>query len=242
MRRLPALVLALVGAVVVTVITAGGIVWVIQAADPHPRSGTGMMATDSSSAPDSWNKSWRLGVMGMTGSVDVSSEPEYLAEMVAHHQEAIVAAGELARSDRAGMRAFGESIVTTQSAQVQTMQAWLRKWYPEHSPSLHYRPMMRDLSGLSGDRLDLAFLQDMLGHHMVAVMMSQHLLARGAADHDQVADLARTIRDEQHAEIVQMRTWLAWWSGTDWRGGMGGGMGCGTRFGHGLGMAGGPGR
>ena len=238
MRRLPVLVAALVGAVVVTVITAGGIVWAIQADDPHPRMGPGMMAIDSSGTPHSWDEFWCLGSMGTMGSAGASSEPEYLAEMVAHHQEAIVAAGELARSDRAGMRAFGESILTSQSAQVQTMRAWLRKWYPEQSPSLHYRPMMRDLSGLSGDRLDLAFLQDMLGHHMVAVMMSQHLLARGAADHDQVADLARTIRDEQHAEIVQMRTWLARWSGTDRRGG----TGCGSRFGHGLGMVGGLGR
>jgi uncharacterized protein (DUF305 family) len=233
MRRLPALVIALVVVAVVTTVTAAGaIVWAIQA-DPHARMGPGMMAADSSSAPG-WldDESWGPSMMGVIGPVSVASEPEYLAEMVAHHQEAVVAAGELARSDRAEMRAFGESIVTTQSAQIQQMRAWLEKWYPEQPSSLDYRPTMRDLSGLSGDRLDQAFLQDMLGHHMVAVMMSQHLLARGDADHDQVAQLARTIRDDQHTEIVEMQRWLALWFDTDWHVG----TGCGTWSGQGWGM------
>ena len=151
--------------------------------------------------------------------------------MIAHHQEAVTAAGELARSDRPELRAFGESIVTTQSAQIEQMQAWLRDWYPEQSTTVDYQPMMRDLSGLSGDQLDQAFLQDMIGHHMGAVMMSQQLLSRGT-DHDGVAQLARTIRDDQHAEIVQMQRWLAQWFDTDWRGG----SGCGTWSGQGWGM------
>ena len=51
---------------------------------------------------------------------------------------------------------------------------------------------MRDLSGLSGDALDEAFLIDMIPHHMVAVMMSQRLLMHGDAEHDEVDALART--------------------------------------------------
>jgi uncharacterized protein (DUF305 family) len=75
--------------------------------------------------------------------------------------------------------------------------------------------MMRDLTGLSGDALDLAFLQDMIGHHMSAVMMSQHLLWRGT-DHAEVAALARSIRDDQHAEIIQMQRWMTQWFDIDW--------------------------
>ena len=237
MRRLPALVIALFAVAVVTAATAAGaIAWANQANDSDARMGTGMMAAERSATPGWWDdQSWGPGTMGMMGMMapaGAASEPEYLAEMVTHHQEAVVAAGELARSDRPEMRAFGESIVTTQSAQIQQMQAWLKEWYPDQPASLDYEPMMRDLSGLSGDRLDQAFLQDMLGHHMVAVMMSQHLLGRGDIDHDQVAQLARTIRDDQHAEIVKMRRWLALWFDAD----SPGGMGCGTWSGHGWGM------
>jgi hypothetical protein len=46
---------------------------------------------------------------------------------------------------------------------------------------------------------------------MMAVMMSQQLLVRGYADHEEVDRLATSIRDEQHAEIVQMRRWLTGW-------------------------------
>ena len=73
--------------------------------------------------------------------------------------------------------------------------------------------MMRDLSGLTGDALDRAFLEDMVGHHMMAVMMSQHLLANGDSTHPEVAELAERISDEQRAEIRQMRRWLAAWFG-----------------------------
>lgn len=238
MRRLAAPVIALVVVAVMT--AAGAIAWAILANDSPGRMGPGMTAADHSSAPDRWDELFwgpgMMGMMGMMGAPGVDSEPEYLAEMVAHHHEAVVAASELTRSDRADMRAFGESIVMTQSAQIQQMQAWLKEWYPEQAASLDYLPMMRDLSGLSGDRLDRAFLHDMLGHHMVAVMMSQHLLGRGDTDHDEVAQLARTIRDEQHAEIIQMQRWLARWFATDWHGGMGWGMWSG----QGLGMMWGP--
>ena len=74
--------------------------------------------------------------------------------------------------------------------------------------------MMRDLAGLSADRLDRTFLEDMIGHHMAAVMMSQHLLWRGT-DHEEVGDLARSIRDDQHAEIIRMQRWLALWFDAD---------------------------
>ncbi len=48
------------------------------------------------------------------------------------------------------------------------MRSWLAAWYPEADHDAEYQPMMRDYSGLSGDDLDLAFLQDMIPHHMVA--------------------------------------------------------------------------
>ena len=152
----------------------------------------------------------------------LSNEADYLTRMVAHHQEAVTAATQLQRSDRPQMRAFGAAIVKTQSAQIDQMNRWLRQWYPSHGPDRGYEPMMRDLTHLSGNRLDRAFLQDMVGHHMAAVMMSQQLLVRGLAEHPQVTRLARTIRNDQHAEIFQMMRWLRTWYHQGWPG-----RGCG---------------
>lgn len=166
----------------------------------------------------------RADGLGPMPGMRVDSEYAYLAEMVAHHEEAVAAARQLQRSQRAEMREFGEAIVVSQSAQINQMQRWLADWYPNRSGRVEYQPMMLDVTGLSGDRLDRVFLQDMLRHHMGAVMMSQQLLMRGVAKHAQVETLAETIREEQHAEIFQMQKWLRAWFGGGWRHGTHGGM------------------
>ena len=153
------------------------------------------------------------GMGAAMGHATVTSEEQYLTEMVAHHEEAITAAHELARSDRPQMRRLGEAIVAGQSAQVAQMQAWLDEWYPDAQPA-DYDPMMRDLGDLSGDALDRTFLADMVPHHMAAVMMSQQLLVRDLAEHAEVAALAQDIRDAQRVEIMRMVGWSHAWFGT----------------------------
>lgn len=147
---------------------------------------------------------------GPMASMMVGDEADYLAAMVPHHEEAIRAATELARSDRPEMRELGEAVVRTQTAEVEQMRRWLDRWYPDQ-PAADYEPMMRDLSRLSGDALDEAFLRDMIGHHMMAVMMSQQLVRRDLAEHPEVEPFAIEIRDQQRAEMQQMRKWLQSW-------------------------------
>lgn len=154
------------------------------------------------------------GQMGSMASVRVDSEFGYLTEMIPHHEEAIAAAQQLlAGSDRPEMKAFATSIIQTQSAQVDQMKAELARWYPGRDTTADYTPMMRDLTQLSGDALDRAFLEDMIPHHGMAVMMSQQLLSQSLAQHDEVTQLATTIRDGQHAEIATMMEWLGSWFG-----------------------------
>lgn len=223
MRRRPVHVVALILAgVVATAIAVGVVVWAVGDEDPPGRAGPEMMGPSSTPHGRDGSPSSGRGMHGTdgpggpAGSGEMAmavSESEYLAEMVAHHREAVDAARQLVRSDRPEMRAFGESIVRTQSAQIEQMQTWLRTWHPDQ-PAAEYEPMMGDLSELSGERLDQVFLEDMIGHHMHAVMTSQHLLMRGA-EHDEVAALARTIRDDQHTEILQMRRWREQWFAED---------------------------
>jgi uncharacterized protein (DUF305 family) len=214
MRRPLVVLVASLAAVVVLATAATAVTMAVRDAPSgnraHPMMWTGAW---NDPTPDTPSGGCMHGGGGgqMMRDVVAGDEFSYLTHMVAHHQEAVTAARELARSERPQMRAFGRDIVATQSAQIDQMQAWLATWYPERSTDVDYRPMMRDLTGLSGDRLDRVFLQDMVVHHMTAVMMSQHLLARDSADHPQVAALARNIRDEQHAEVFQMRDWLTAW-------------------------------
>ncbi|MFI9847732.1 DUF305 domain-containing protein [Nonomuraea sp. NPDC051941] len=152
------------------------------------------------------------GPYGSTRSMNVTDEAGYLARMVAHDQEAVTAARQLRRSDRPQMRALGASIIARQSADIATMRAWLDKWYPGRSRmATGYQPMIRDLSELSGDALDNAFLLDMIPHHMAAVSMSQQLLMSGRATHAETARFAVRMRDARHAEMFRMQRYLAHW-------------------------------
>src|SRR4051794_35338525 len=148
----------------------------------------------------------------MPGGPMASGEQEFLVTMVAHHREAIGAAGQLARSARPELRRFGRHIIRAQAHQVLQMRGWLDRWYSPAPVRDHYRPMMRDLSPLVGDDLDRTFLVDMIRHHMMAVMMSRHLMGSGMVQHRPVARLTDSIAQGQTAEIALMRRWLTEWA------------------------------
>lgn len=175
--------------------------------DDYPSPGGNPMAPGGM-APQPGNGAMGPG-MGMTG---VASEFDYLAQMIPHHEEAIMTAQLLGRgTERQEMRDFAQTIVRTQSEEVAQMKAWLAAWYPGRDTRVTYMPMMRDLTGLRGSALDRAFLEDMIPHHMMAVMMSQQLLNASYARHDEVIPFSRNIRDVQQAEIQMMRQWLMRW-------------------------------
>lgn len=160
------------------------------------------------------------GMMG--GMATVESEFDFLTQMIPHHEEAIESAQMLlAGTERPEMKAFAEKIIETQSAEVVQMRDWLATWYPGRDTTVDYQPMMRDLEGLTGDELDRAFLDDMIPHHMMAVMMSGQVVTQGLAEHPEVVPFAEAIRDGQHAEIFQMAGWLRDWFGASPMGAMG---------------------
>lgn len=150
----------------------------------------------------------------MMHDMQVSSEFDYLTKMIPHHQEAIDTARlVLAGSDRPEMKRFAEDIIRVQTAEIEQMQQWLKEWYPGRDTTVEVTPMMRNLNNLRGDDLDQAFLEDMVMHHMGAVMMSQMLLNRNLVDHEPVRPFAEEIATTQRQEIVQMQTWLKNWFG-----------------------------
>lgn len=180
----------------------GGSAPMAGAVEPRWASGAGAMGAGMPGG--------RMAGMGM----QVATEFDYLAQMIPHHEEAIATAELVAAtSTRPELRAFTARIVTTQTAEVVRMKQWLAAWYPGRDTAVEYRPMMRDLSALSGDARDRTFLRDMIPHHMAAVMSSQQVLAWGLARHGELVPFARTVRDVQHAEIATMVFWLGAWFG-----------------------------
>jgi uncharacterized protein (DUF305 family) len=154
--------------------------------------------------------------MGMMATQTVD-EASFLVHMIPHHQEAVASARALAAvTERPELLELLEGIVTSQTAEIEAMEGWLDVWHPDVDRAVAYVPMMRDLGpDAAVADVERAFLEDMIGHHMMAVHEAQTLLANGLAEHDEVAALARSIVTTQMGEMHQMATWLGAWFGAD---------------------------
>jgi uncharacterized protein (DUF305 family) len=155
-----------------------------------------------------------MGNMGNTDGMDhsmmmVSSEREFVTGMIPHHQEAANTAKEvLARGgSTTEIRTLAEEIIEAQEIEIAMLKEWHLAWYGEvYEENDSYQPMMRDLSLLSGATLDQRFLEDMIPHHMGAIMMAQSV--RPYITHQEVTDMADAIMQTQSAEIQLMQELL----------------------------------
>jgi len=139
----------------------------------------------------------------------VSSEREFIAGMIPHHQEAVDTAKEvLARGGTTHeIRQLVADIVVAQEREIADMKTWYEGWYGEpYTESDNYMPMMRDLRELSGAELDRTFLEDMIPHHMGAIMMARSV--QPYIEHEEIAVLAAEIIRTQAEEIRLMQRLL----------------------------------
>lgn len=148
---------------------------------------------------------------GMNHMMDmvVRSEREFIEGMIPHHKEAVDTAKEvIARGGSTPeIKQLAENIVVAQEKEIDEMKQWYQDWYGEpYTGTGEYQPMMRELANLSGVQLDRVFLEDMIGHHMGAIMMAQSV--QSYVEHDEIAILTQAIMTTQSAEIAQMRQML----------------------------------
>jgi uncharacterized protein (DUF305 family) len=153
--------------------------------------------------------------VGMLGAMDhtmmmVKSEREFLEGMIPHHQEAVDTAKEvIARGGSTSeIKKLAEDIVVAQEKEITMMKEWYQNWYSEAhmADRADYKPMMRGLSNLSGAALDKVFLEDMIMHHMGAVMMAQSVQSH--IEHTEMTELTKAIMETQTDEIQLMQRML----------------------------------
>jgi uncharacterized protein (DUF305 family) len=147
-----------------------------------------------------------MSMMHDMGMMMVSTEKEFITEMIPHHQEAVDTAKEVLTrgATTPEIKTLLEDIVTAQEKEIADMKSWYETWYgTPYVPSGKYQPMMRDLRDLSGKDIDKVFLEDMIMHHMGAIMMAHSV--QGAIEHKEIEDLTKAIIDTQTKEIQQMR-------------------------------------
>lgn len=165
------------------------------------------------------------GVMPMAQR---SADAHFIAMMIPHHEGAIAMA-ELAlqRSRRAEVRALAERIRTSQRAENAQMRRWYRQWYGSDVPSWHasawghgmglWGGMGMGMPGFStslealrtAPDFDRAFLEQMIAHHRMGVMMASH--AQWGTVHPELRELEATMVKVQSEEIEQMARWYQQW-------------------------------
>lgn len=174
------------------------------------------------------NNNGMMQMMGMRQGVGGASlagniDRHFIEQMIPHHEGAIEMA-KLAqeRSKRPEIQTLAIAIIKSQSGEITQMQSWYRNWYGGDVPvdsSIGMgmgRGMMHGgmMSGQTSDiealniapDFDKAFLEEMIPHHQMAVMMAQMLLS--GSNRTEMKQLAQDIIDAQNAEIELMRSWL----------------------------------
>ena len=137
-------------------------------------------------------------------SMQISSEREYLTTMIAHHQEVVDTAVVVLEREgnNAEVVALVEDMVAVQSQEIETMKRWYEEWFGEEYAAVAYEPMMRDLEEYSGTELDRVFLEDMVEHHVGALMMSSSVQPH-ITNHE-LAGFVESIIATQRSEIEQI--------------------------------------
>jgi len=151
------------------------------------------------------------------------ADVRFLQEMIPHHQQAIEMA-ELVdgRTQRPELVKLAATIITSQDAEIRTMQGFLTRWNrpapavegaghdESQAPGMLGEGQLDWLQTLEGTQFDLGFVTMMRTHHGGAVEMAETELRAGASA--AVKALARRMIAAQQAEIRQMHGWKDAWS------------------------------
>lgn len=137
---------------------------------------------------------------------NVESEEEFIVEMIPHHQEAVdTSVVVLSSTQNEDLQVLAQDIIDAQENEISMMNGWLDEWY-DGGYEASYQNMMPDLESLEGADRDVAYIEGMIMHHMMAVMMAKQVIA--LEPREEVAQFAQDVIDVQSREIAQMREML----------------------------------
>ena len=169
----------------------------------------------------SWNDNQNLsGRSGMTSSID----QHFIEQMIPHHDGAIAMANlALEKATRPEIKTLAQEILRAQTAENQEMRAWYQNWFGKSVPSgtnLGMGGMMsqggmhmgstQDIDALkNATDFDKAFIEAMIPHHQMAIMMARMLEA--GTNRPEMQQLAKNIIKSQSEEIQQMQDWYTNW-------------------------------
>lgn len=161
---------------------------------------------------------------GMAGQIDA----HFIEQMIPHHEDAIFMADlALEKAKHQEIRQLAQDIKRTQSEEIDQMRAWYKSWFGDDvsdvfsvtghgmGSSIMHMGMMGDATDIArlsnSSDFDKAFIEEMIPHHQMAVMMATML--QTTTSRPEMKQLAKNIIDAQSREINSMRQWYRQWYG-----------------------------
>lgn len=154
-------------------------------------------------------------------------DSHFIEQMIPHHEDAITMANlALTRAEHLEIKALADDIIKAQSEEIDQMMQWYKLWFGSEvlniSSSMGHGMGVMMHGGMMGNETDIEtlnnaklfdkeFIEQMVPHHQMAVMMAQMLL-RGTT-RPEMKQLAGNIISSQTKEINQMREWYNVWYG-----------------------------
>lgn len=176
-----------------------------------------------------------MQMMGMrTGNQNMMSnsssiDAHFIEQMIPHHEDAITMARlAQAKAKRSEIKQLAKDIIDSQGKEINQMKDWYKEWFgrdvPTNTQVMSQHGMMENNNGMHmgmmGDASDMtkleqssdfdkAFIEGMIPHHQMAVMMANML--NGGTNRPEMKKLADDIISAQTKEIDQMRKWHKEW-------------------------------
>ncbi|MEB3171137.1 MAG: DUF305 domain-containing protein [Synechococcaceae cyanobacterium] len=147
----------------------------------------------------------------------------HFIEMMIPHHDGAIAMAELAltRARHPELKALAERIQTSQTKENAQMRQWYQQWFGGRVPAwpgagygmgMGMPGMGTSLRALrDAPDFDRAFLEQMIAHHRMGVMMASH--AQWGTVHPELRDLQAAMVRVQSQEIGQMERWYQQWYG-----------------------------
>lgn len=156
-------------------------------------------------------------------------DAHFIEQMIPHHEDAITMSKlALTKARRPEIKQLAQNIIQSQGKEITQMKDWYQLWFDREIPSgsntMNQHGMMggsqmhmgmmgndTDVTRLeSSQDFDRSFIEDMIPHHQMAVMMASML--KNGTTRPEMKTLADDIIAAQTKEIDMMRTWLTDWN------------------------------
>lgn len=171
-----------------------------------------------------FRNSFQPNIMQNSNGIDT----HFIEQMIPHHEDAITMA-KIAkeRAQKPEIKQLADAIITSQGQEIDQMKAWYQDWYGKEVPSgrdvMGEHGMMQGGTmhmGMMGNETDMtrletasdfdkAFIEEMIPHHQMAVMMANML--KSQTQRPEMKKLADDIINAQTKEIEEMRQWYQDW-------------------------------